>query len=167
MKVYLFFWVFQEKEAYRWAIKETIKSMLAFGWTIERTKEGDPFGTHTCTRRVSQSGQVCSEKVISFTASNSFFTCFLIDNQSFVICSSCLLKEHQHSAPNLWTWAASPYHGISVSVIQLFSDLYTIKVGTVLLLLLILSHCRGGNVGLLPVFWVKGKGVFTLCCTSE
>uniref|UniRef100_A0A8C4H809 Ryanodine receptor 2b (cardiac) n=1 Tax=Dicentrarchus labrax TaxID=13489 RepID=A0A8C4H809_DICLA len=47
----------KEKEAYRWAIKETIKSMLAFGWTIERTKEGDAFGTHTCTRRVSQSGQ--------------------------------------------------------------------------------------------------------------
>lgn len=33
--------------------------MLAFGWTIERTKEGDAFGMHTCTRRVSQSGQVC------------------------------------------------------------------------------------------------------------
>uniref|UniRef100_A0A3Q3G354 Ryanodine receptor 2b (cardiac) n=1 Tax=Labrus bergylta TaxID=56723 RepID=A0A3Q3G354_9LABR len=51
--------VSQEKEAYRWAIKETIKSMLAFGWTIERTKEGEAFGTHTCSRRVSQSGQVC------------------------------------------------------------------------------------------------------------
>uniref|UniRef100_A0A3B4UXI4 Ryanodine receptor 2-like n=1 Tax=Seriola dumerili TaxID=41447 RepID=A0A3B4UXI4_SERDU len=46
----------KEKEAYRWAIKETIKTMLAFGWTIERTKEGDAFGKHTCTRRVSQSG---------------------------------------------------------------------------------------------------------------
>lgn len=32
--------------------------MLAFGWTIERTKEGDAFGTHTCAPRVSQSGQV-------------------------------------------------------------------------------------------------------------
>uniref|UniRef100_A0A3Q3G5A2 Ryanodine receptor 2b (cardiac) n=1 Tax=Labrus bergylta TaxID=56723 RepID=A0A3Q3G5A2_9LABR len=50
----------KEKEAYRWAIKETIKSMLAFGWTIERTKEGEAFGTHTCSRRVSQSGQVSS-----------------------------------------------------------------------------------------------------------
>uniref|UniRef100_A0A3Q3G2B0 Ryanodine receptor 2b (cardiac) n=1 Tax=Labrus bergylta TaxID=56723 RepID=A0A3Q3G2B0_9LABR len=39
----------KEKEAYRWAIKETIKSMLAFGWTIERTKEGEAFGTHTCS----------------------------------------------------------------------------------------------------------------------
>ncbi|KAM7385413.1 hypothetical protein PAMP_001499 [Pampus punctatissimus] len=48
----------KDKEAYRWAIKETIKSMLAFGWTIERTKEGDAFGLHACTRRISQSGQV-------------------------------------------------------------------------------------------------------------
>uniref|UniRef100_M3ZNQ9 Ryanodine receptor 2-like n=1 Tax=Xiphophorus maculatus TaxID=8083 RepID=M3ZNQ9_XIPMA len=36
----------KEKDSYRWAIKETIKSMLAFGWTIERTKEGDAFGIH-------------------------------------------------------------------------------------------------------------------------
>lgn len=48
----------QEKEAYRWAIKETIKGMLAFGWSIERTKEGDAFDMHSCTCRVSQSGQV-------------------------------------------------------------------------------------------------------------
>lgn len=33
--------------------------MLAFGWTIERTKEGDAFGIHACARRVSQAGQVC------------------------------------------------------------------------------------------------------------
>ncbi|XP_059214929.1 ryanodine receptor 2 [Centropristis striata] len=57
----------KDKEAYRWAIKETIKSMLAFGWTIERTKEGDPFGTHTCTRRVSQSGQLSFEGASTFS----------------------------------------------------------------------------------------------------
>lgn len=33
--------------------------MLAFGWTVERTKEGEAFGMHTCTARLSQSGQVC------------------------------------------------------------------------------------------------------------
>ncbi|KAL7383245.1 hypothetical protein ABVT39_007231, partial [Epinephelus coioides] len=57
----------KEKEAYRWAIKETIKSMLAFGWTIERTKEADAFGTHTCTRRVSQSGQLSFEGASTFS----------------------------------------------------------------------------------------------------
>ncbi|XP_069548702.1 ryanodine receptor 2 [Brachyistius frenatus] len=57
----------KEKEAYRWAIKETIKSMLAFGWTIERTKEGDAFGKNACTRRVSQSGQLSFEGASTFS----------------------------------------------------------------------------------------------------
>ncbi|XP_034536962.1 ryanodine receptor 2 [Notolabrus celidotus] len=57
----------KEKEAYRWAIKETLKSMLAFGWTIERTKEGDAFGTHTCSRGVSQSGQLSFEGASTFS----------------------------------------------------------------------------------------------------
>uniref|UniRef100_A0A3Q3K423 Ryanodine receptor 2b (cardiac) n=1 Tax=Monopterus albus TaxID=43700 RepID=A0A3Q3K423_MONAL len=57
----------KEKEPYRWAIKETIKSMLAFGWTIERTKEGDALGMYTCTRRVSQSGQLSFEGASTFS----------------------------------------------------------------------------------------------------
>ena len=39
---------------------------------------------------------------------------FLLSNQPFVVCLSCLLKEHQPSALNHWTWVASPYHGTSV-----------------------------------------------------
>ncbi|KAM4598949.1 ryanodine receptor 2 [Fundulus diaphanus] len=57
----------KEKDAYRWAIKETIKSMLAFGWTIERTKEGDTFGILACARRVSQSGQLSFEGASTFS----------------------------------------------------------------------------------------------------
>ncbi|XP_047459189.1 ryanodine receptor 2 isoform X2 [Mugil cephalus] len=57
----------KEKEAYRWAIKQTIKSMLAFGWTVERTKEGDAFGMHACTHRVSQSGQLSFEGASTFS----------------------------------------------------------------------------------------------------
>ncbi|XP_072293061.1 ryanodine receptor 2 [Eucyclogobius newberryi] len=45
----------KDKEAYRCSIKETLKVMLAFGWTIDRTKGGDVFGKRTCTRRISQS----------------------------------------------------------------------------------------------------------------
>ncbi len=68
-------------------MKETIKSMLAFGWTIERTKEGDPFGTHTCARRVSQSGQVritlFSAKLLHDQISN-----VILNEQSHVCCVS-------------------------------------------------------------------------------
>ncbi|XP_061645502.1 ryanodine receptor 2-like isoform X2 [Phyllopteryx taeniolatus] len=57
----------KDKEVYRSAIKETIKSMLAFGWTIERTKEGGAFGLQTCTRRISQSGQLSFEGASTFS----------------------------------------------------------------------------------------------------
>ncbi|XP_029031557.1 ryanodine receptor 2 isoform X4 [Betta splendens] len=57
----------KEKEVYRWAIKETIKSMLAFGWSIERTKDWDAFDMHTCTRRISQSGQLSFEGTSTFS----------------------------------------------------------------------------------------------------
>uniref|UniRef100_A0AAQ5XBZ1 Ryanodine receptor 2b (cardiac) n=1 Tax=Amphiprion ocellaris TaxID=80972 RepID=A0AAQ5XBZ1_AMPOC len=57
----------KEKDAYRWGIKETVKSMLAFGWTIERTKAGDAFGMHACTPKVSQSGQLSFEGASTFS----------------------------------------------------------------------------------------------------
>ncbi|XP_056624494.1 ryanodine receptor 3 isoform X3 [Triplophysa dalaica] len=31
----------KEKETYRWSVRESLKSMLAMGWTIDRTKEGE------------------------------------------------------------------------------------------------------------------------------
>ncbi|XP_061600533.1 ryanodine receptor 2 isoform X1 [Cololabis saira] len=57
----------KDKDAYRWAIKETIKSMLAFGWTIERTKDGDTSGMHACTSRLSQTGQLSFEGASTFS----------------------------------------------------------------------------------------------------
>uniref|UniRef100_A0A3Q3G4E5 Ryanodine receptor 2b (cardiac) n=1 Tax=Labrus bergylta TaxID=56723 RepID=A0A3Q3G4E5_9LABR len=80
----------KEKEAYRWAIKETIKSMLAFGWTIERTKEGEAFGTHTCSRRVSQSGQVC----LSFEGASTFSPKSLDMSSITLSWDQCAMAEH-------------------------------------------------------------------------
>ncbi|MGH0127655.1 UNVERIFIED_CONTAM: hypothetical protein FKN15_071810 [Acipenser sinensis] len=48
----------KEKEVYRWPIKESLKTMLAWGWSIERTREGDALGLHNRARRISQSSQV-------------------------------------------------------------------------------------------------------------
>uniref|UniRef100_A0A8C6K2C8 Uncharacterized protein n=1 Tax=Melopsittacus undulatus TaxID=13146 RepID=A0A8C6K2C8_MELUD len=36
----------KEKEIYRWPIKESLKTMLAWGWRIERTREGDSMALH-------------------------------------------------------------------------------------------------------------------------
>lgn len=72
--------------------------MLAFGWTIERTKDGDSSGMHACTRSLSQSGQVCA--LIRLVTINLLLT---KGNHVYVVCLSCLLKEHQPLALNLWT----------------------------------------------------------------
>lgn len=31
----------KERETYRWPVRESLKSMLAMNWNIERTKEGE------------------------------------------------------------------------------------------------------------------------------
>ncbi len=57
--------VLQEKEIYRWAIRESLKSMLAMGWTIDRTKDGESMSQQRESekmRKISQASQVqCKE----------------------------------------------------------------------------------------------------------
>ncbi|NXC37611.1 RYR2 protein, partial [Penelope pileata] len=48
----------KEKEIYRWPIKESLKTMLAWGWRIERTREGDSMALYNRTRRISQTSQI-------------------------------------------------------------------------------------------------------------
>uniref|UniRef100_A0A3Q3WQW7 Uncharacterized protein n=2 Tax=Mola mola TaxID=94237 RepID=A0A3Q3WQW7_MOLML len=36
----------KERETYRWPVRESLKSMLAMGWNIERTKEGEAMFQH-------------------------------------------------------------------------------------------------------------------------
>uniref|UniRef100_A0A4W3IRR6 Ryanodine receptor 2 n=1 Tax=Callorhinchus milii TaxID=7868 RepID=A0A4W3IRR6_CALMI len=48
----------KDKEVYRWPIKESLKTMVAWGWTIERTRDGETMALHNRTRRISQSSQV-------------------------------------------------------------------------------------------------------------
>ncbi|KAL0608613.1 Ryanodine receptor 2 [Plecturocebus cupreus] len=51
----------KEKEIYRWPIKESLKTMLAWGWRIERTREGDSMALYNRTRRISQTSQAMAE----------------------------------------------------------------------------------------------------------
>ncbi|MFT7807285.1 ryanodine receptor 2 isoform X1 [Arapaima gigas] len=57
----------KEKEVYRWPIKESLKTMLAWGWTIERTREGETVGLHNRARRISQSSQLSVEGAHGFS----------------------------------------------------------------------------------------------------
>ncbi|XP_067101321.1 LOW QUALITY PROTEIN: ryanodine receptor 2 [Osmerus mordax] len=56
----------KDKEVYRWPIKESLKTMLAWGWSIERTREGDPASLHNRTRRISQASQLSTEGAPGF-----------------------------------------------------------------------------------------------------
>lgn len=59
--------VVQDKEIYRWPIKESIKAMLAWEWTIEKARDGEgeaekkAAAATTSTRKISQTAQVREE----------------------------------------------------------------------------------------------------------
>uniref|UniRef100_A0A671VHQ7 Uncharacterized protein n=1 Tax=Sparus aurata TaxID=8175 RepID=A0A671VHQ7_SPAAU len=44
----------KDKEAYGWPVRESLKTMLAWGWSIDRIREGDPASLHNKSRRISQ-----------------------------------------------------------------------------------------------------------------
>lgn len=51
---------FQDKEIYRWPIKESIKAMLAWEWTVEKARDGEVEAEKKAlaTRKISQTAQV-------------------------------------------------------------------------------------------------------------
>lgn len=53
----------QDKEIYRWPIKESIKAMLAWEWTLEKAREGEEeVAKKASTRKISQTAQVQQTK---------------------------------------------------------------------------------------------------------
>uniref|UniRef100_A0A670XZ75 Ryanodine receptor 2 n=1 Tax=Pseudonaja textilis TaxID=8673 RepID=A0A670XZ75_PSETE len=57
----------KEKEIYRWPIKESLKTMLAWGWRVERTREGDTMALYNRSRRISQTSQVSVDTVHGYS----------------------------------------------------------------------------------------------------
>lgn len=58
--------LYQEKEIYRFPVKESLKSMLAMGWNIDRTKEGETMFQQRESekmRKISQVSQVYIYKI--------------------------------------------------------------------------------------------------------
>ncbi|XP_028285731.1 ryanodine receptor 2 [Parambassis ranga] len=47
----------KDKEAYCATIRESLKTMLSWGWSIDRIREGDPANIHNKSRRISQASQ--------------------------------------------------------------------------------------------------------------
>nr|XP_021335867.1 ryanodine receptor 2 [Danio rerio] len=57
----------KDKEVYRWPIRESLKTMLSWGWSIERMRESDASTLHNRTRRISLSSQRSIEGAHGFS----------------------------------------------------------------------------------------------------
>ncbi|KAI5618783.1 ryanodine receptor 2 isoform X1 [Silurus asotus] len=87
----------KDKENYRVAIKETVKSMLVLGWTIERSKEGDARDLHHLSRRISQSGQLSFEGTSMFSPKPADISSIMLTWDQYNMAEQ--LAENYH---NLW-----------------------------------------------------------------
>ncbi|XP_072545007.1 ryanodine receptor 2 [Salminus brasiliensis] len=87
----------RDKESYRGAIKETVKSMLVLGWTIERTKDGEARGLHNPARRISQSGQLSFEGTSTFSPKPADTSCITLTWDQYAMAEQ--LAENYH---NIW-----------------------------------------------------------------
>ncbi|KAG7226578.1 hypothetical protein INR49_003735 [Caranx melampygus] len=57
----------QDKETYCWSVRESLKTMLSWGWSIDRIREGDPASLHNKSRRISQASQLSFEGAAAFS----------------------------------------------------------------------------------------------------
>ncbi|XP_035526010.1 ryanodine receptor 2-like [Morone saxatilis] len=57
----------KDKEAYCWPVRESLKTMLSWGWSIDRIREGDPASLHNKSRRISQASQLSFEGAPTFS----------------------------------------------------------------------------------------------------
>ncbi|XP_018522000.1 ryanodine receptor 2 isoform X6 [Lates calcarifer] len=57
----------KDKESYCWSVRESLKTMLSWGWSIDRIREGDPASLHNKSRRISQASQLSFEGAPAFS----------------------------------------------------------------------------------------------------
>ncbi|XP_076833707.1 ryanodine receptor 2 isoform X2 [Brachyhypopomus gauderio] len=87
----------KDKDIYRGAIKGTVKSMLALGWTIERMKEGESRDLQNPARKISQSGQLSYEGTSTFSPKPADTSCITLTWDQYDMAE--LLAENYH---NIW-----------------------------------------------------------------
>uniref|UniRef100_A0A3Q3N6U1 Ryanodine receptor 2a (cardiac) n=1 Tax=Mastacembelus armatus TaxID=205130 RepID=A0A3Q3N6U1_9TELE len=57
----------KDKESYCGSVRESLKTMLSWGWSIDRIREGDPTNLHNKSRRISQASQLSFEGALAFS----------------------------------------------------------------------------------------------------
>ncbi|RVE75102.1 hypothetical protein OJAV_G00013420 [Oryzias javanicus] len=57
----------KDRDMYCCSVRESLKTMLSWGWCIDRSREGDPASLHSKSRRISQGSQLSFEGAPAFT----------------------------------------------------------------------------------------------------
>uniref|UniRef100_A0A8C3ASD1 Ryanodine receptor 2 n=1 Tax=Cyclopterus lumpus TaxID=8103 RepID=A0A8C3ASD1_CYCLU len=57
----------KDKEAYCWPVRESLKTMVSWGWSTDRIREGDPASLHNKSRRISQATPAFSPRPIDMS----------------------------------------------------------------------------------------------------
>ncbi len=92
----------RKEETYRYPVKETLKSMLAMGWNIERTKEGEAMFQQRETekqRKISESSQVIIDCRRAFI---SLYVCQQIKVLAHCVASSLLYRVSLFQPHKIW-----------------------------------------------------------------
>uniref|UniRef100_A0A3P9BDB2 Ryanodine receptor 2 n=1 Tax=Maylandia zebra TaxID=106582 RepID=A0A3P9BDB2_9CICH len=84
----------KDKETYCWPIRESLKTMLSWGWSIDRIREGDSVNLHNKPRRISQASQVYMNTTHSYICSRVHVKHLLLQSMAE------LLAENYH---NIWS----------------------------------------------------------------
>lgn len=63
-RLWSWFVMLQDKEVYCWPVQESLKTMLSWGWSMDRIREGAPASLHNKSRRMSQSSQVHPRRLL-------------------------------------------------------------------------------------------------------
>ncbi|RVE72114.1 hypothetical protein OJAV_G00058690 [Oryzias javanicus] len=57
----------KDRDMYCCSVRESLKTMLSWGWCIDRSREGDPASLHNKSRRISQGSQLSFKGAPAFT----------------------------------------------------------------------------------------------------
>uniref|UniRef100_A0A3B5AHK0 Ryanodine receptor 3 n=1 Tax=Stegastes partitus TaxID=144197 RepID=A0A3B5AHK0_9TELE len=86
----------KERETYRWPVKESLKSMLAMGWNIERTKEGEAMFQQ---RESEKQRKISESQTVSLKIKSSAIQCSNLIKLLFLQGMVEVVAENYH---NIW-----------------------------------------------------------------
>jgi len=118
-----YFSCIQEKERYKEPVRESLKALLAIGWTVEHSDVEVPSNNRNSTRRTSKANPVSNVCYVTFSSDcyrlpqsyNFFAVQYIFTHSYFSLCLSLSLSHtntHTHipiQEPVLTKWCTRDY----------------------------------------------------------